>query len=411
MKLTFSLREPKKEKPTPIYGWVHWTTDGQHRRFRIITGRSVLPRLWDQRRKRAKKGATGEAATNAMLAKIETNIQTTFSELAALGQPLAIEAVQARYAVLSGKVARKGARDLFADYRAYIDGATSFTEGTKRNHRKCLNHLRKFGDAYNITLSYDRFDVLLWERFVSWLLKVQQHTNPSVWNVCKSIKAFLVDSRSKGFHDNDSHTNVTRSRMLPRTDNPEQVYLTMEELRTVANLDFTEDVRLGRVRDLFIFLCHTGFRFGDSQLLNPEHRRGDVLKFTTGKNRKAITVPLVGDAREIWERYSGNLPRISNQKGNNYLAEVLERAGIDTPCPVVSYRGTERIEETLPKWKLCGWHSSKRTYITLSRQLGVSVEALRRSTGNSLATLETYRLGTDEDSEKELRKAWNPELA
>lgn len=218
--------------------------------------------------------------------------------------------------------------------------------------------------------------------------------------------AFVAAAYDKGLHRNDAYRKVTKGRLLPRGDSSDQPYLTHEELECVRLHDFTGNDRLARVRDLFVFLAYTGLRFSDSQQIEPHHRHADTLKFTTGKNRKAVTVPLHPIAGAILKHYEGRLPRISNQRANDYLSEVLEAAEITSTVHIVRFRGTERLEQTKRKCDIVGMHGAKRTFVTLALLRGASAEALAKVTGNTAATLRVYDVRTVEDALKEVRGAW-----
>jgi len=147
-------------------------------------------------------------------------------------------------------------------------------------------------------------------------------------------------------------------------------------------------------------------RYGDVQRLGPEHIQGDTIRIITEKNRKGVTIPFLPPARAIWKKYEGKLPKISNQKMNKYVKELCEVVSIDTEIVTVDYRGVERIEKTMPKFKLIGSHSAKRSFVTTMRQRGVSVETLMVITGNNRKTIEKYILHTEEDAVRELTEAW-----
>jgi hypothetical protein len=85
---------------------------------------------------------------------------------------------------------------------------------------------------------------------------------------------------------------------------------------------------------------------------------------------------------------------------------VLERAKVDALVHVVSYTGTTRKESTVPKFEAVGMHGAKRTFVSLLRQRGVSIEALMKATGNNRTTLERYILRTDAEALDEIREAW-----
>lgn len=57
MKTTFCLRDTKRRGPSPIHCFVHWTTPAGSYQWKLATGSAIEPRLWETKRRRAKKGA------------------------------------------------------------------------------------------------------------------------------------------------------------------------------------------------------------------------------------------------------------------------------------------------------------------------------------------------------------------
>lgn len=77
------------------------------------------------------------------------------------------------------------------------------------------------------------------------------------------------------------------------------------------------------------------------------------------------------------------LPVISNQKMNDYLKELAELAEINEPVREVYYKGSERIEETTPKYALLSTHAGRRTLICNALSLGIAPQVVMKWTGHN----------------------------
>ena len=77
------------------------------------------------------------------------------------------------------------------------------------------------------------------------------------------------------------------------------------------------------------------------------------------------------------------LPVISNQKMNDYLKEMGEICNINTPITITYYKGSERIDEVYPKYKLLSTHTGRRTFICNALMLGITPEIVMKWTGHS----------------------------
>lgn len=111
--------------------------------------------------------------------------------------------------------------------------------------------------------------------------------------------------------------------------------ITEEEYKRLLTVDLSDCPRLARVRDLFCFSCGTGLAYCDTQTVVPEdfkvNGNGQVyLQKKRAKTSVEYTVVVLPDALEIAKRYEYRLPRISNQKANDYLKPLQEKCGIAT---------------------------------------------------------------------------------
>ena len=90
------------------------------------------------------------------------------------------------------------------------------------------------------------------------------------------------------------------------------------------------------------------------------------------------------------------LPVITNQKMNEYLKDLCEICGFNTPIKYSYYRGRIRYDEVYPKWQLLGTHGARRTFICVALELGIPTTVIRKITGHANeATMRPYIAITD----------------
>ena len=115
-------------------------------------------------------------------------------------------------------------------------------------------------------------------------------------------------------------------------DKTDRGYLTQEEIDTIYHKEF-QSKRLEQVRDAFIFSCYTGLPYCDIYTLTAEDIQIGVdgkkwIMKDRGKTGVESLIPLLPIPLEILAKYEGKtkngklLPVISNQKMNEYLAEI-----------------------------------------------------------------------------------------
>ena len=140
---------------------------------------------------------------------------------------------------------------------------------------------------------------------------------------------------------------------------------------------------LDNARSLFLLSCYTGLRYSDLVSIRPEHLRGQTLRITTQKTHETVTIPLQARALPIVNRMlAGEIRLVSNQRMNDFLKELGERAGICEPIEVIKYRGGHRESTTMPKWQKLGCHTGRRTFVTLSLERGLRPELVMKITGH-----------------------------
>ena len=116
----------------------------------------------------------------------------------------------------------------------------------------------------------------------------------------------------------DPYTQVKFSRGKSKERRP----LLEEELTKMRKLKLDE--KTGNVRDLFIFSAYTGLAFCDVMAFDfetmTEHE--GKLFYIDGSRLKTGTqffTPILKPAMEVLKKYHFSLPKISNQKANDYL--------------------------------------------------------------------------------------------
>lgn len=159
-------------------------------------------------------------------------------------------------------------------------------------------------------------------------------------NYHKYIRRFLGEAIREGFLTTDPYDGVRLDH--GNFDKSIEKFLTVEELKQLRDAKMPDE-SLERVRDLFIFQAYTCLSYTDlasfrkNRILVEDGKK--VYQAQREKTNVRFTIPLLGPAIEILERYDG-LPLsfttkkkksgkiISNAKYNKFLKEVAAAAGL-----------------------------------------------------------------------------------
>ena len=148
------------------------------------------------------------------------------------------------------------------------------------------------------------------------------------------------------------------------------IYISLDERNKLYAYDFSDNPRLERQRDIFIFQSLVGCRVGDLYGLTKSSIVEGFVKYIPDKtiesNPKTLSVPLNSMAQEIVKKYKdtpGNklFPFVAEQQYNEDIKTILKMAGIDRVVTVLN--PLTRKEEKHPIYDVASSHMARRTFI------------------------------------------------
>jgi site-specific recombinase XerD len=163
------------------------------------------------------------------------------------------------------------------------------------------------------------------------------------------------------------------------------------------------------IRDVFVFICLTGPRYGSLLEVGPDavvfdHLAGaeiPVLEYYTYKNRRnkeKVRVPLDELAYTIWQRYDGKLPVPSLGKFNEAIKQLCREAGLTRTVKVLRGSGAKRLEERQPLWQTVSAHIGRYTFITTQHEGGADLVSIQDTVGHAdINTTRKYTKSREKD--------------
>lgn len=238
-------------------------------------------------------------------------------------------------------------------------------ESTRRQKLVTLDALARWG---GIVTFADLTSKKL-RAFDEWLREDGTRSDVAVYNYHKRMKKFVRLAFERGIIEKNPYDTTHFKRGKCKERKP----LTESELLVLRNLDLSgkED----RVRDLFIFAAYTGLAFCDVQAFDffkMTEKSGDLYyidgsRMKTGSN---FFTPILQPAMEVLRKYNFVLPKISNQKANDYLHLLESRANIN---------------------KTLTFHVARHSFATLSLSHDVPIEKVARMLGHQdIKTTQIY---------------------
>jgi integrase len=398
----FYLNHPRSRKETSILISVHHPSF----RLKVSTGELIAPNDWNPNSQRPRKSYVNHFELTGYLDYIEQSIKALNIKAKMEAQELTPEAIRTLFRSSTHKESETTVQGFYESYREYLEVKQGkLSKGFLYKMGTLMKLIQDFEKCYSYTITFESIDLNFYERFTSYLTNDRNQLDSTSNKYLALLKGFMNWSFKL-----KKHTNLTYkdSDFKSTPVESELIALTLDELMSLYRLELVQGSRLYKVRELFCFQCFTGLRFSEVVSLDEGNVRGDELYFREHKTKSLRVKALNQPAMEILRRNGFSFQGISNQKLNKYLKELGQLAGITAPVQVVKYRGSQRIELVKPKFEFITTHVARASFITISLQLNVPAEVVKRDTGHaSDASFRRYVRFADSYSNTVIRNAWS----
>lgn len=201
----------------------------------------------------------------------------------------------------------------FITYMELALDSEELRDGTRRHKKVVIEAVKEFG-GLNTYGDLTPKNILA---FDNWLHDGTR-ADVTCFGYHKKVHKWVRQLFQMGEIAQDPYEAVT----LKRGKSKEREPLTEQELKKMRTHKF--EGKLERVRDLFIFAAYTGLSFCDTQSFDFHSmtKKEGKMYYIDGSRIKTDTkffTPILEPAMKVLEKYDYKLPKISNQKANDYL--------------------------------------------------------------------------------------------
>ncbi len=318
----------KRSGKVPIYMRLVLDREKTEMRLNVEVNKEQLKK-WDSQMMRFREK---KDPANAVLNKVESKFEE-FQYHNAL--TLSVYNVKQIKNILMGLEQRPHIKVLeFIDkyYKSSVESNQELTEGTKKNYRKAINHLKRFLQYKGITNpSFKDIDISLAMHFKDYLLTPLPALEkiglkePSAFDIVKKLRTIF----ERALDEQLLPLNPFKKIKL-KSKSSKKGWLDIHQVKQIFDADLSHFGTQNVYRDLFVFSILTGLSYSDVQFLtinNLSFRSdGNVKLFIQRKKTDVITeMFLPKQAIAILDRYktfaelqiTGKmLPRRSNKEMN-----------------------------------------------------------------------------------------------
>ncbi len=403
--VSFVLKEPKSTSATLVYLVFRFNS----LQWKFSTEQKITPKFWNPENSRARetRSFSNYSEFNTTLGNCENAVMNTYRKLINDKEQVTKEQLrEAIHIALSKEVQQTDKKDFFAFVENFI-AKSNKKLNTVKQYSQALRVLKEYQETVKNQITFESIDLDFYESFVKHLSDKGYYTN-SIGGFVKNLKVFMNEAIDQGLTKNLSHKH---SKFRKVNEESESIYLSTGEIKSMYDLDLTENERLDKVRDLFIIGCYTGLRFSDLAMLDVQNfiDKGSKIKIQTVKTGEIVIIPLHTYIRNILEKYSGNVPKvISNQKMNEYLKELGEKAKINDNETINFTKGGQKQSLTVPKYKLITVHTARRSFATNAYLNDIPSISIMKITGHRTekAFLKYIKISQEDNANKLLNHAF-----
>lgn len=261
-----------------------------------------------------------------------------------------------------------------------------------RKNLSCLvRNLKLVEQQYGCTLAPIQITDVFWYHFTHYL---QQRgiAISSIKTLCSQLRSILSWGARHRATISPSFDYV----QLPQYTH-EQIALTPDDVSRIYHFDISTINRrpqylahMERVRDMFVLSCNLGQRFSDMIRLDKhcfDRNTFSILQQKTGTKAKVDIERYCVDSRTVYkilEKYNYQPPLTTDISCyNKYLKQLMKYVGLTEEIKIETKVSGLIHTEYVPKYKLIGSHTARRTFVTINVLRGIPLHEIMRASGHS----------------------------
>lgn len=364
---------------------------GEGRTITINTKKKIEEKYWDIAKQKPKRHYIHELELNKFLITLKNKVEKIILQLSA--DDIGINYDNLKESILNS-LENKPKNDFFKTFDDYIiHKETTNTRGTTKVYRTCFNHLKAFEEKTKFKIEFENINQHFFDKWNDYFIQIGNSNNYAK-KMTVTLKSFLNYCVQREITSNTKYQNIEKI----KTNETTHIALTFEELTKLESVELSNS--LDKARDIFLFGLYTGQRYSDIANFNIMDVKDGFWTIRQQKTKQIVNVKLHDKAIRILSKYNYELPKLSNQKLNEYLKRIGELAKIDEPTKTIKVVGNKEITNILPKYELLCTHTARRTFVTMAKIKGIDGDIIKATTGHRTDKMVSqYFIGDNVNSE------------
>ena len=238
------------------------------------------------------------------------------------------------------------------------------SKNTVRPYRTSLKNLKEYFEETE-ELDFDGITLEFHKKYLEHL-RSKDFSNNYIGNQIKLIKAVMNSALDSGLHNN---LDFKKRSFHKPSESVYGIYLSEKELKQIEEIDYSDNEKYDRARDLFLIGAFTGLRVSDFNKLSKSNivsKHGTTFfEIKTQKTGKVVGIPIHPTVKKILEKRHGDLPKkMPEQHINQALKEIGKKAKIKGKVTIEKTIGGKAKSVTYDKHELITNHTARRSFCT-----------------------------------------------
>lgn len=249
------------------------------------------------------------------------------------------------------------------------------------------SYLRKYEtiarvlDVYHKKIEADTFTSESLEAYISYLIDEHEIMNNTIHDHVRKIRYVLERAFKKGEIACTDFLDFNFKYVKPKP-----FWITLEEVGKLRNYKPENNLETDILKE-WLLRCYSGLRWSDAHSMETHHfikNDGEVFyDYTMIKTKLDHNILMSPDAVALLDSWNYKIPKINNDECNEVIKVIAEKAGLHRMVEKVRFKGSERVVELLPVWKLLTTHVARRTFARHWVDKGGDIAMLSKYLGHS----------------------------
>lgn len=413
MTCTFYLKTPKSNNESLILFSCHFKKEAK--KFVYSTGEKIKPGHWNQKEKKPKTKGKDKSSDAVSIQTQLSRYTNCFNQLESRCQIMKEEFTSQALRKKFDEEFKKSNnhQDIFFDaFDLFVQEKMKrkeWSDSTNTRYANIKNHLIDFEIVKKYKLTFSKINERFHTEFTDYCMNHKGHINNTYARNLGLVKTFMFWALENNYTYSDEFKKFKKKKKVIT----KQIALTKDILQDIMTKE-PKSIKLEKVRDVFIFSCVTGMRFGELKFISKNNVNNNefTLKEEKESLKQSRIIPLNEIALFILRKYDYQLPLLSNQKYNEYIKDVFEDAGYTHFVEKNVTRGKEVLREQMRFCDRISTHSARRTFITMMIREGKSPKLIGKITGQTdIKTINQYYQVEDFDKQKAVDTVFDMEFS